>query len=207
MRSTALTLAASLALVFATAAGVGAQDDDLGDLGVRRRPGQAPPEPPVSYAKVGPYGIIAGTLAADDFHDRLGGGVDNSLGFNLRGGYRWHPNLAAELEYEWLDEFKGRSGSGVDVEGWALMLNGKAFLGSGRVAPFLIAGIGIIHGENSGAADDIDKTEFGVKGGGGLEIYLTQNVALNTEVTYNFATEKLDDFKYTSFTWGVMFRP
>ena len=238
MRSIPLALAAILALVTAAASPALAQQDieieeapaddgAMDDLGVRR-PGQqrAPVEPPKIYGTKGFYAILAGTYAAEDLSETkkdieaqlpLREDVDfsNSLGFNARAGYRWHPNLAGELQFEWIDEFElentGQAEGSVESL-WSLTANAKAFLSTGRFEPFAVVGMGYYSvGDSSveGAATEKvpDNGAFGVRGGGGIEIYLTENLALNTEATYNFGTADLDDLRYLSFSWGVLFKP
>ncbi len=195
-----LTFVAMSAFLLVTVGTAHAQD-----LGIRR-PGGASAEPEVSYGDKGVYGIVAGVVAAEDFKERLGGSVDNSLGFDVRAGYRWHPNFATELGFEWLNEFEGKKG-GPSIEGWSLTANSKAFLSTGRFQPFGILGLGIYSAESSGAGSSLDETEFGVRVGGGFNLFLTQSIALNGEGAYNFATGDLDDLRYTSFTWGVLIVP
>ena len=78
-----------------------------------------PAAPEIKYGAEGFYGIVAGTYGIEDFHDltrdvednfkgrtcgpsnaRCTAEYDNALGFNLRIGDRWHPNLATEVEFE-----------------------------------------------------------------------------------------------------------
>src|SRR6185369_12836895 len=58
----------------------------------------------VDYARVGPYLGIGGVYAIELFDDS-GARVDNTGGFHVRGGYRFHPNFAVEALYEWYSEF------------------------------------------------------------------------------------------------------
>jgi opacity protein-like surface antigen len=159
------------------------------------------------YTRQGPYAVVAGTYANDDFHNRFGGEHDGSLGFNLRAGYRFLPRLAVELEFERLSEFEGDGGNPLNLKAWNTSVNGKTFLGTGRAQGYFIGGIGAIHVESTGTDDDLEETEFGAKAGAGVEFHLNEHIALAAEARYTFATDKLDDFKYTSVSWGVTLRP
>ena len=62
------------------------------------------------YDRSGAYVGVGWSFAWDDFEDELESGgvradVDGSFGINGRVGYRFHPKVAAELEYEWYDDF------------------------------------------------------------------------------------------------------
>jgi opacity protein-like surface antigen len=233
MRSTALALVALLVFGAAIPVYVHAQadieieeapsDEGMDDLGTTR-PGQKrkPEEPAKVYGTKGFYGIIAGTYAAEDLtetkqdiENEVFDKVDfsNSLGFNIRGGYRVHPNLATELQFEWLDEFEleNTAAAEASVEGvWSLTANAKGFISTGRFQPFIIVGLGyydVGDTSQSGTTEALpDDGAFGVRAGGGFDYFLTDNIALDLEATYNFATDQLDDLRYLSFSWGLMFK-
>jgi len=228
MRSTVLALVALLLLGAATPVYVHAQqdveieeapsDEDLGDLGGPKK--RTPEEPAKVYGNKGFYGIIAGTYAAEDFGELKEdireeifdkSDFSNTLGFNLRGGYRLHPNLATELEFEWLDEFEleNTSAAEASIEGvWSLTANAKGFISTGRFQPFLIAGLGyydVGDTSDSGITSDLpDKGGFGVRAGMGFDFFITDHIALDLEGTYNFGTSDIDDLRYLSFSWGIM---
>jgi len=235
MRLTALAMATLMALGVTISAAYRAHaediqiedagDDDLGDLG-SRRPGQPrkPEEPETIWGQVGFYGSLGGTYAAEDLKNiksdiktELNGDTvdfENSGGFNMRAGYRWHPRLAAELEYEWLDSFKltNTTQARAKLDNiWSLTVNGKAFLSTGRFEPYLLFGLGYYRvgstSERHVRSHLPDTGDFGMKAGGGIEFYVLEHLAIDSEITYNFGESDLAELRYTSFTWNLMYRP
>jgi opacity protein-like surface antigen len=229
MRPIALALATTLAVGLATVGPLHAQQDveieveveeegDLSDLGTRPRGPQAPA---ILYGAEGFYGIVAGTYGVEDFknlkndiEDDLAEAVDfdNTLGFNLRGGYRWHHHLATELEWEWLDTFdlEKTSASGGVGEVWSITANQKAFLSTGRFQLFLLFGGGLYGVADAEVAGDNEEPQgqgFGMRAGTGFNYYFTEQLGLNLDVAYNFGVGGLNELRYTSFSWGLIFNP
>jgi hypothetical protein len=76
-----------------------------------------------SFSSSGIYLGLAGVVAIPT---DLESGIDLATGgLTARAGYRLLPRLAAELQYEWLDNFEPSFFfSDEDVEPWALTANG-----------------------------------------------------------------------------------
>jgi opacity protein-like surface antigen len=233
MRSIALALAAFLVVGVSTVAtaqqdveieGVEIEDgveveeggeEDLSDLGARPR---GPQKPEVLYGASGFYGIIAGTYGLEDFsdlkndaEDDLNENVDfdNTLGFNLRVGDRWHNNLATELELEWMDSFdleKSDVNGGVG-EVWSLTVNQKAFLSTGRFQLFGLFGgglYGVGDAEIAGQDEEPQGEAFGLRAGAGFNFYITEKIGLNMDWVYNWGVGGLNELRYSSLSWGVI---
>lgn len=200
-------------------------DEDMGDLGTRR-PGQPrkPEEPEKIWGNMGFYGIIGGLYAASDLKNLKNdiqnqqGITDQSIdftnsgGFDMRLGYRWHSFLATEVEYEWVDQFKLTHTTEANAkldDIWHLTVNQKAFLGTGRFEPYLVLGAGYYRvGSNSEQHVRISLPgtgNFGMKAGGGIEVFIIDHLALDTEIAYNFGQDSLADLRYTSFVWNLMY--
>jgi opacity protein-like surface antigen len=181
-----------------------------------------------AYDRAGPYLGLAGTLALDtqlqdDLERRLSPfvdvDVDPSLGLNARAGYRFHPNFAAEIHYEWLSEFKmefsspalGVANATADLSGWALTVDGKVFLLTDNPQPFLLVGVGVL---NIDSDFGVDKTVFAARFGGGADFYLTPNIAFTLGVSYVLPGEDIELVKglkgvgvnYVSIGWGLQYR-
>jgi len=174
-----------------------------------------------AYDRAGPYLGLAGTLAMDtqlqdDLERRLGPfvdvDVDPSLGLNARAGYRFHPNLAAEIHYEWLSEFKIKLSSHVqgastivDLSGWALTVDGKVFLFTDNPHPFLLVGVGALTIDSDFGADE---TVFAARFGGGADFYLTPNIAITLDVSYVLPAKDIYGVgvDYVSIGWGLQYR-
>ena len=54
---------------------------------------------------------------------------------------------------------------------------------------------------------DLDDWDFLLRAGGGVDIYLTRNIAISLDATYAFpVSNDLNDLDYVSFGWGFLFR-
>lgn len=169
------------------------------------------------YARTGFYLIGAATYAIEDFdvdseYEGETAGVfsegfnfDDTWGFNVRGGYRAHPNLAVEIEYEQYDDFLDSRGA--DLEAWSLTANAKIYALTGCIQPFALLGAGIAEFEasdsklGSGDADD-----FVARAGLGTDVYITENLAITTDASYMFTTGDIDDFDFVALSLGAMWR-
>lgn len=139
---------------------------------------------------------------------------ENAFGVNGRVGYRFLRYLAAELELEWINGLEGRPG-GNEVDLFPLALNLKFYPLGGllregwpaRVQPFLQAGPSWVWASADRSGGNTQK-EGGFAGrmGAGLEIYLTQNLALTADAKYMLPTNELDDLDYISVGWGLLWR-
>ena len=209
-----------------------------------------PAAPEIQYGAKGFYGIVAGTYGIEDLHDltrdvednfkgrtcgpsnaRCTAEYDNALGFNLRIGDRWHPNLATEVEFEWLDGFDAKEpdnindppNSPLNADGgvgemWSFTVNQKAFLTTGKFQPFIFLGLGALGAIDSQARDPNEPdgvanqggtqgVGFGFKAGAGFSYYFNEHFGLNTDFAYNVGTGSVNDLRFTSFSWGFILHP
>ncbi len=190
------------------------------------------------YSRQGTYLIGAVAIGLENFPKNFGTGpllineskdTDNSVGFSFRAGQRFHPNFAAEVAFDYQDNFKLKiRGLGYDYkftfQNWSLMGNLKAYLPAGAFQPYALAGIGIMGTKfkekytASGGTDwHSDKeTVFGARLGGGMDVYVGPNVFINVEGSYIFATgghrylgyrnAKATDFEFGSINFGLGYR-
>jgi hypothetical protein len=168
---------------------------------------------------LGAAGTIAYPLGAEDALEDLTGSsadVDESLGIHARGGCRgkWG---GGEVHFEWLEGFDVKT-DGLDftVDGWALTADGKLYPLAGledrlpllarRFQPFATVGFGYLTFDLPSGVD-IDDWDFAARFGGGLDVYVTRNIAISVDATYVLpVTEDLEDLDYLSVAWGVLFR-
>ena len=142
-------------------------------------------------------------------------------GWNARVGYRFMEMLAVELLAEQVVEFDADAGGGGstsnnDRKSWTLMPNLKFFPIQGFVEPFLQVGGGLIYsdaGNNNeivsasplftthGTVDD--GAAFGARFGGGLDIYATENLFVETDLAYTLGTGDAQNFKYLTISVGL----
>jgi len=144
------------------------------------------------FARTGGFvgGGFVGALNETDFEDLTG----DSLGFDLRGGYRFHRHFAVEGQLTYTHSIGGDFGvTDVNFETLTGTVNLKGYLLPGRVQPYGLVGIG---GTSAHAEADVygttvaedTTTAFTFRGGGGVDIYLTPRVHLYTEATYVLLT-------------------
>ncbi len=153
------------------------------------------------YARAGWFVGAQGTYAVENID---GGSFDNSGGFNIRAGKRYGPKFAMELEYEWLDDF---GDAGVDLNTWMLSANGRYYVAQGPIQPFLMLGLGLVVAETDPGSPSKDDSEaFGARFGGGLEMYVTSNVAVTTDITYVVPAGDLSDLQFATFSGGFVYR-
>ena len=188
------------------------------------------------YSAPGPYVQLAGSYARCSFEASNGSSgdcsdsVDSSLGLNARLGFRFNRFFTVEGQVEWISGFDAKPGtlSGgateASVEAVSYTINARFYPIEGRIQPYAIAGLG---GENiwlNSNGDDGDSdtfTSFIGRFGGGLDIYVTSNLALTGEFTYVAATEAKATYygpwnywtensgvdpSYMSVSWGLMYR-
>ncbi len=189
------------------------------------------------YSRPGWYlglgGAVAFTAAAErdveawlDQAGNLSFEIDESLGLNLRGGYRgrW---AGGELHFEWIEgydiEVINPLGDSDDytIDGWAVTLDGKLYPLDGvqsslpalakRFQPFLSAGIGYLTFSSIRPQQppraDFREWDFAIRTGGGVDVYLTNNVAISVDATYVYpVADDLDGLDYLSIGWGLLYR-
>lgn len=158
------------------------------------------------YARSGPFIGLRFSYGIEDF-DRPGDtDVDDSAGFGVYLGQRVDPHFAVGLQWEYMGGFEVSQGSvNSEVVTNTLMADGRFYLLTGRIQPFLQVGFGWVHvDDEEGIFDDGDA--FGVRGGGGLEFYLTERVVLSAGADYVVPATDVDDVRYVSVHGGAMFR-
>ncbi len=144
-------------------------------------------------------------LGVAQFEGSGGVNFDTGVGFDLWGGYRFAPNLAAEMQLEYLNRFNSSFG-GSDFQGSVLAFtwNLKCYLETGWIQPFFLAGIGLLRAELDGVlARD---TDFAARFGGGVDFYTWSNTSLGLTASYVLATGDVDVFDYVSLILGVEHR-
>jgi len=155
------------------------------------------------YARTGAY-VGAGLALGWENYDGSPGGFDTGVGFDVWGGYRFHPNFAGELELEYVDRVNLGA---LDTSLLTFTTNLKGYLATGRVQPFALVGIGVTRvgvGSLSGAV-------FGARFGGGIDYYVTENVSLGATASYLLTAGDVDPFlgggfDYVSLVMGAQYR-
>jgi hypothetical protein len=138
---------------------------------------------------------------------------DDSFGVTGRGGYRCHPYVSAELQFEWLDDFEGAATTATGtvrskLEPLVMTTNVKGHLLTGRFQPFVLFGGGFMRMEAKALNTSFRDTDVDValRFGGGLDIYATESIVVSVEGSYLMPTGKLDDLDYYSIGLGMQYR-
>jgi opacity protein-like surface antigen len=153
----------------------------------------------VDYARTGLYGGMGGVYAH-------GSDVGSGGGLALRAGYRMMPHIGAEISFEWLGGFDPGFGAN-SVDTWSLGLSLRGYLLTGRVQPYGLLGAGVAKSDAGGGLPiKIDGTGGELRLGGGVEIYLTEEVVLDLRGAYLFRMDDIDDFDYLSISVGASYR-
>lgn len=153
------------------------------------------------------YGSL-GALYAEEFFTGSAKQLHNSYGWGLsaRVGYRFHPNVAAELLYEHAVEFDADSGT--DRRAFSLMPNLKAYFVEGFCEPFAAVGLGLVGVDNThnnpdgtgpggGARPVEDGYGFGMRFGIGADFYATEQIYISPEVAYVLPlTSEVNNYQY-----------
>jgi opacity protein-like surface antigen len=167
------------------------------------------------YSRNGAYahfGVVLGfatfsNLGSNEVLDPL------SMGVNARLGYRFHPHIAIEGQFEWID-------------GWDLVdldtlnslrverivtgsANIKGFILTNQIQPYGVLGMGATHireVDEATGSHRISKTEFSVRVGAGADWYLTDALGLNLEASFVTPIGDMVDYHYTSLAIGFFLR-
>ena len=173
------------------------------------------------YDRRGFYFGLGPSYARENFSDSasLDDIDEDAPGVTGRGGYRCHPYISAELQFEWLDDFdfKGTiSGVGTpqsfdgNLEPLVFTDNVKGHLLTGRYQPFVLLGVGFMRMEAKVRAASFRTRETTVdvamRFGGGLDFYITENIVATAEASYLMPTGELDDLDYYQFGVGLQYR-
>lgn len=152
--------------------------------------------------------------------------VDPSVSYQGRVGCRgrW---FGVEGHIEWIDGFDFKA-NGTDkrsagnplippaiaideeISGWLASGNLRFYPFTGFFQPFVNVGLGYLAFDWEGGVDDrlgADDWDFAARLGGGLELYMTRNVALDLDLMYVIPTSHtLDGFDYLSLSGGLLYR-
>lgn len=141
-----------------------------------------------------------------------------SFGLNGRGGYRFHPHFAAELEVDWHSPFDVEFLVGteeqdrIELEPLVFTANTKGYLFKDRFQPYAVLGIGLMTAElqfkrrDGSLVEDERFTGFAARFGGGADLYITEHIVLNAEIRYVLPTGAVESFDMLSFGWGLQYR-
>ncbi|HIA15089.1 MAG TPA: hypothetical protein EYN74_09450 [Nitrospirales bacterium] len=149
---------------------------------------------------------------------------DDGLRANVKAGYRIHPRFSLELDALIAREFSTpgqsfltdesppsvpASGGGQDLtqeslqfEGVAYTVNGKGYLLTGRVQPYLNMGIGVLDGKLDGSS----RSDVILRPGGGIDAYVTNHILAYVEASYLWGFGEVRQFDTIPITIGIQYK-
>jgi hypothetical protein len=116
---------------------------------------------------------------------------DDSIGLHTRLGYRIWKYTAVEAEFEWSNELDG-------ADMWSLGTNAKGYFTTGAAQPYAL--LGLSYYDVGGTSD------LGVRFGGGVDVYFSQNLYVNAGLSYVWGTGDLSDIDYFTLQWGAGYK-
>jgi opacity protein-like surface antigen len=171
------------------------------------------------FTRKGFYAGVGGVFAIEEFGD----GADEPYGggFDLTLGYRVGPVVSLETEFEWVGHWF-RNEDTVDqirisMWTWSANLKGNVPLGwikpdsaLARIQPYGTVGFGfyrVIYERfveiAPGSSDDIDAMMMVAAG---IDFYVTKNVVLSPEYSYNFLFNGTESLDYMGVSGKITYR-
>lgn len=131
-------------------------------------------------------------------------GVGLDVRFGARGGH-----FGSEVQVEWIPNFTvaaeaaGNPLPEVDYRTLSASGNLQLIFLTGRVQPYLTFGAGGTW--ISTQPETITVSGIMIRGGGGVDVFLNDHIALATDVTYVYLTGDASDADYLAFDWGLKY--
>ncbi len=196
----------------------GAQADDIEPDPYVDEEVEPEPEPEVEaeeeestakYDRNGPYLMVGGGYSFENFKGSSSLNIDDSPNVIASAGWRIHPRAAVELGFEWNEGFDTKlAGVGVELETYLAVVGMKFFAMTGRFQPFLHPSIGVmeVNFDISGGGS-ASRTTPVLRGGGGIDIYVTENLFVTLSVSYVLALRsEVNDIQYIPISAAVGWR-
>lgn len=151
---------------------------------------------------------------------------ETSAGVNARAGYRFLSFLAAEVQYEWIDQFdiRTRGQDCAKVKAQVLTGNLKLFAPYHSFHPYALAGIGTGRYEQKtrnitfangttcepapGKSRHMSNWEFAARFGVGIDLYLNERIVVNLETSGVYSEERTlhHSWPFVSINAGLQYR-
>ena len=145
--------------------------------------------------------------------------AEETIGADVRAGYRIHRHFGAEVQFQWFSgaDIKFQGFKALKLETWTITGNLKGYLLTermdallgGRIQPFLLAGVGLMHFDVKDKVDlgfSADGEDVAARFGGGVDIYATQSIGIYLDVTYLLTTGDVEGLDHVGLSLGALFR-
>jgi hypothetical protein len=190
---------------------------------------QAGAQSTAEYDRLGPYLMVGIGYTFENFDFDPGKETptyhverrfDGSRNIIAHAGWRFHPHAAVDIGFEFNTGFDGSfEGIDADFEMYLATIGMKIYALKGRIQPFLHPSIGVmVVGVDMDIPDDPDlfkisetlfdrKTTPALRAGGGVDIYITENLFLSFSAYYVLPLDvAVRDAKYVPVSAAVGLR-
>lgn len=135
----------------------------------------------------------------------------NAWGLDARAGYRFHPRVAAEAQYQYVPGFdldRNVTGHVADVNTQTFTVNGKVFALTDTFQPYFVGGIGFLHADTDPGVAGLagDGTGFAGRAGVGADYYVRPNVVVSVEFSAVLPTGPVDDVRILPLVAAAQYR-
>ena len=162
--------------------------------------------PTNDFARNGWYLGAYGVYALEAYRDTGGIDFDNSPGFNIRAGYRGYEWFALEADFEYIIGFDADVAGGAESRTIIGGLNGRFYPFAGRFQPYALVGVNGMNVRLKYDGGKEDDTDWGFRGGLGIDIYATRNIVVGIEGTYVWGVGSVKAADYGSVGAGILYR-
>ncbi len=178
----------------------------LSGVAAAQAPTPTPAESADDYARESLYGGLGLIYAVENFDTsefKPGSTSSNAWGIDVRAGYRFHPNIAGEVNFQWVNDFELTApGFKTNSSSRTLTANVKGYPLTGRIQPYAVGGIGILYEQTKGRGS---LQEFEGRLGLGIDFFITNNIVANLECAYGLPISDLNDYLFFPIVFGLQY--
>jgi hypothetical protein len=134
------------------------------------------------------------------------GGSPNAI---VHAGWRFHPHAAVDVGFEWNPGFDAAfGGTSAEMDTYSGTVGLKIYALKGRIQPFLHPSVGVMQAQfDVAGADSESKTAPMLRLGGGIDVYVTENLFASFSAHYVLPLgEEVDDLQYIPVSAAVGWR-
>jgi hypothetical protein len=158
--------------------------------------------------------MAGGGYSFENFGDLSPVNIDDSPNLVVHAGWRFHPHAAVDVGFEWNSGFDASfPGGDAELETYFATAGMKLYALKGRIQPFLHPSIGVMVAKLDVDAPGLDvpfpdqKTTPGLRLGGGVDVYITENLFVSISAYYVLALDKaVEDVQYVPVSGAIGWR-
>ena len=161
-------------------------------------------------------GIDAGQTQ-DKFTDPVAVDFDGSPGFQFAVGYVFSDSFSVKAVFEYVTSFEALKGLEFEASDKLAVLHGSvnaklSYPAWQKVKPYLVAGLGVMRahenifyggGSTSGADSKTRDVGVGLRGGAGVDVFVTDSVSIGIEGLFTTGRGEVAHVEYTAVSVGI----